>query len=144
MLTATSCCSRRLWRTQGIPLALASDRHGIVQRSRRAPQTLDEQRDGVRQPPQFGRALRALASQPILAQSPVAKGRSARLWGTLQDRLVGALRLAGASSAAAPTVRLAAFRPRCNARFGGPPARPGAASRPVAPALCVEGSRCFT
>ncbi|HLZ70219.1 MAG TPA: ISNCY family transposase [Dehalococcoidia bacterium] len=130
--------------SKGIPLALYSDRHGIFQRSPREPETLDEQLDGVRQPTQFGRALRDLAIQPILAQSPEAKGRIERLWGTLQDRLVGELRLAGASTAAEATALLTAFLPRFNARFGVPPALPGSAYRPVAPGLCVEGILCFT
>lgn len=130
--------------TKGIPLALYSDRHGIFQRSRRDPDTLDEQLDGRRQPTQFGRALHDLAIQPILAHSPEAKGRIERLWGTFQDRLVTELRLAGATTATETTTLLADFLPRFNARFGVPPALPGSAYRPVAPALCVEGILCFT
>ena len=82
--------------TKGIPLALYSDRHSIFQRSPQEPETLAEQLAGEREPTQFGRALGELGIQSILALSPQAKGRIERLWGTLQDRLVAELRLAGA------------------------------------------------
>jgi len=130
--------------TKGIPLALYSDRHGIFQRSPREPETLDEQLAGERQPTQFGRALRDLAIQPILAHSPQAKGRIERLWGTFQDRLVTELRLADARTTAAASTALAAFLPRFNTRFGVPAAQLGSAYRPLPPGLCVEGVLCFT
>jgi hypothetical protein len=43
---------------------------------------------------QFGRAMRELEVELILARSPQAKGRVERMNGTLQDRLVNALRRA--------------------------------------------------
>lgn len=43
---------------------------------------------GRRQPTQVGRALEELGIQLILAHSPRAKGRSERLWRTVQDRLL--------------------------------------------------------
>jgi hypothetical protein len=46
----------------------------------------------------FSRALSQLQIKLILANSPQAKGRVERLWGTAQDRLVKELRLAGAST----------------------------------------------
>ena len=47
-------------------------------------------------PTQFSRALSELDIELILANSPQAKGRIERLWGTAQDRLVKELRLAKA------------------------------------------------
>lgn len=44
---------------------------------------------------QFGRALKQLGIEHIPAYSPQARGRSERLFGTLQDRLVKELALAG-------------------------------------------------
>ena len=44
---------------------------------------------------QFGRALLALNIDIICADSPQAKGRIERAFGTLQDRMVKELRLAG-------------------------------------------------
>ena len=62
-----------------------SDRHGIF--------TKHDPEDG--QPTQFQRALGSLDITGIQALTPQAKGRVERLFQTLQDRLVKALRLAG-------------------------------------------------
>lgn len=117
---------------KGIPLALYSDRHGIFQRSPQEPETLAEQLAGEREPTQLGRALRELGIESILARSPQAKGRIERLWGTLQDRLVAELRLAGAACLEQANQVLWDYLPRFNARFGVPAAQPGSAYRPAA------------
>jgi transposase len=135
---------QQVLRAKGIPLALYSDRHGIFHRPPTEKETLDEQLAGERQPTQVGRALRHLGIELILANSPQAKGRVERLWGTWQDRLVTALRLAGAATPADADRALADFLPAFNARFRVPAAVDGAAYRPVAPELCVEGILCFT
>lgn len=46
-------------------------------------------------PTQVGRALKQLGIEHIAAYSPEARGRSERMFGTLQDRLVNELKLAG-------------------------------------------------
>jgi hypothetical protein len=58
---------------------------------------------------QFGRALLALNIDIICANSPQAKGRIERAFGTLQDRMVKELRLAGVSSIAAANAWLPGF-----------------------------------
>ena len=68
----------------GRPMAWYSDRHGIF----RAEDALDNP-----VPTQFSRALAELDIGLIHANSPQAKGRVERLWGTAQDRLVKELRL---------------------------------------------------
>lgn len=134
-------------RSQGIPLAVYSDRHGIFQRSPKEPDSLEEQLSGQRQPTQFGRALKELGIQPIFALSPQAKGRIERLWGTLQDRLVSEIRLAGASTVEEANRVLWDFLPRFNAQFSVPPAQPGSAYRqppadlPLEPVLCFKYQR---
>lgn len=67
----------------GIPLALYSDRHSIF--------TKNDPEDSV--PTQFERALLQLRIEPIRAYSPQAKGRVERLFQTLQDRLIKAMRV---------------------------------------------------
>src|SRR5271170_5175671 len=47
---------------------------------------------------QFGRALKQLGIEHIAAYSPQARGRSERMFGTLQDRLPKELKLAGIST----------------------------------------------
>ena len=71
----------------GRPLSLYSDRHSIFTTHK------DEDID----PTQFERACLQLDIESILALSPQAKGRVERLFQTLQDRLLKALRLAGIS-----------------------------------------------
>src|SRR5207244_4945 len=72
-------------------------------------------------PTQSGQALAALAIEAIYARSPEAKGRVERLWGTLQDRLVSELRLAGARTSAEANAVLERYRPVHNRRFAIPP-----------------------
>lgn len=128
---------------RGIPLALYVDRHGIFRKSTREPLSLEEELAGGRLPTQVGRALEELAIRPIYALSPQAKGRVERLWGTLQDRLVAELRLAGAATPEQANRFLAAFLPAFNARFGVPPAEPGPAYRPVPPDFDPDRVFCF-
>lgn len=80
---------------QGIPRALYVDRHSIY-RSDKAP-TAEQLLAGEEPPTQFGRSMQELDVRLIKARSPQAKGRVERMNGTLQDRLVKALRRAGIS-----------------------------------------------
>lgn len=134
---------REIIRSKGIPLALYTDRHGIFQRSPEERETLEEQLRGEREPTQFGRALRELGLPNIFALSPQARGRSERLWGTFQDRLVAELRLAGASTIEEANRVLWDFLPRYNTRFGVPAAQEGTAYREPEPTLCLDGVLCF-
>lgn len=55
---------------------------------------------------QFVRAIQSLGVESIAANSPQAKGRVERLFGTLQDRLVKELRLEGITTIAAANIFL--------------------------------------
>jgi len=79
----------------GLPRALYVDRHSIY-RSDKEP-TAEQLLAGEEPPTQFGRSLRELEVRLIKARSPQAKGRVERMNGTLQDRLVKALRRANIS-----------------------------------------------
>ena len=68
----------------GKPVAFYSDKHGIF----RVNSKDAAGGDGVTQ---FGRALLALNIDIICANSPQAKGRIERAFGTLQDRMVKSL-----------------------------------------------------
>jgi len=61
-----------------------------------------------------------------------------RLFGTLQDRLVSELRLAGITSIAAANAFLVDFLPRYNARFTVPASDPTNAFRPLDPARDLQ------
>ena len=81
---------------------------------------------------QVGRALKRLGIEHIVSYSPQARGRSERVHGTLQDRLVNELRVAGIGTVAAANRYLReSFLPDFNARFGRPPTDPAGAFVPV-------------
>jgi transposase len=129
--------------TVGRPEAVYHDRSGIFVHHDHERETVEEQLAGERAPRQVGRALAELGIASIAAQSPQAKGRIERLFGTLQDRLVAELALAGAATQAEAAAVLAEFLPRFNRRFGVPPAVPGAAYRPLPPGLEVRRVCCL-
>ena len=97
-------------------------------------------------PTQVGRALAQLGIELIAAYSPEARGRSERMFGTLQKRLPQELRLAGITDMAAANRFLKEiFIPRHNARFAIVPEAEGTAFVPFAGALkdilCVREER---
>ena len=76
-------------------------------------------------PTQVGRALAQLGIELIPAYSPEARGRSERMFGTLQNRLPQELRLAGMDEANRFLRQV--YLPEHNARFAVEPEEPGAA-----------------
>ena len=82
-------------RPHGLMASLYVDRDSIYRCEGVA--SLAEQLAGKAPQTQFGRAMEQLGVELILAHSPQAKGRVERMNGTLQDRLVKELRLAGIS-----------------------------------------------
>ena len=86
--------------------------------------------------------LAGLGIEPIAAYSPEARGRSERMFGTLQKRLPQELRLAGITDIAAANRFLKdAYLPRHNARFAILPEGEGSAFVPFASVL--EDSLCI-
>lgn len=79
-------------RAYGCPAALYSDRHSIFTKH----DTENEE------PTQFQCATESLGIATIQALTPQAKGRVERLFQTLQDRLVKAMRLAGIMTSTRP------------------------------------------
>ncbi len=130
-------------RSVGVPEAVYHDRHGIFLRAPQDRETLAEQLAGEREPTQVGRALRELGIASIAAHSPQAKGRVERLFGTLQDRLVGELRLAGAATLAEANAVVDAYLPHFNTRFAVPPTHADPAWRPLRPGTDPWQICCF-
>lgn len=113
----------------GLPLALYVDRAGTY-RSDREP-TPEETLRGEWPETQFGRAMRELDVELILAHSPQAKGRVERMNGTLQDRLVKALTRAGAATLEEGNRLLeASFLGKLNGKFAKKPKSDENAHRP--------------
>src|SRR6202140_3947078 len=81
---------------------------------------------------QFGRALHELNIDIICANSPQAKGRVERAFGTLQDRLVKELRLTGIDTIEAANEWLPTFMEDHNRRFAKPSKNSKNLHRPLA------------
>ena len=96
---------------------------------------------------QVGRALEQLGVEHIGAYSPQARGRSERMFGTLQDRLVKELALHRITSIEAANVLIReVFLPAHNARFAVKAAESGSAFTPIPGVnldeiLCVQEER---
>jgi len=96
---------------------------------------------------QVGRALEHLGVEHIGAYSPQARGRSERMFGTLQDRLVKELALHRITSIEAANVFIReVFLPAHNARFTVEAAESGSAFTPIPGVnldeiLCVQEER---
>jgi hypothetical protein len=97
-------------------------------------------------PTQVNRALKQLGIEHIAAYSPEARGRSERMFGTLQDRLVNELKLAGITTMDAANRYLQAYIPCHNTRFMVEPESDKSAYLPVAGfdianMLCIQEDR---
>lgn len=100
-------------RTEGLPMALYSDRASWAFVTSKAGGAVDKGRLT-----QVGRALRQLGIEHIPAYSPQARGRSERMNRTLQGRLVNELRVAGVRTLARANAYLRdVYLPQHNARF---------------------------
>lgn len=129
---------KQVLKAKGVALDLYHDRHSIFQDNSPKPWTIEEELAGRREPTQFGKALEELGITSIAAHSPQAKGRVERLNGTLQDRLVQELRLAGIQDIRAGNRFLPMYFKRFNARFAVKAEEPGLAYRPLDTSLDLE------
>jgi hypothetical protein len=128
---------RELVATHGVPWSIYMDQHGALKRND-DHWTLAEELRGAQDPTQVGQALQALGIEAIYALSPQAKGRVERLWGTLQDRLVSELRLAGAATVAEANTVLARYRLEHNRRFALPAQEPTPGWRALRPGIDLD------
>jgi hypothetical protein len=126
----------------GLPSSFYTDRGSHYFFTPKAGEPVDKERLT-----QVGRALAQLGIEHIPAYSPEARGRSERMFGTLQDRLAKELALAGLTSIeAANRFIREVYLPAHNARFARPAALPESAFVAADPALlrevlCVQDER---
>jgi len=131
-----------VFETHGVPSSLYTDRgsHYFVTPEAGGPV------DKINKT-QVGRALSHLGVEHIAAYSPEARGRSERMFGTLQRRLVNELRLAGIRDIEAANRWLQeTYLPRHNAELRKEPALPESGFVKVAherlvETLCIEETR---
>ena len=118
----------------GLPASLYTDRGSHYFLTPKAGEAVDKERLT-----QVGRALDRLGVVHIPAYSPEARGRSERMFGTLQDRLAKELELAGISEIeTANRFIREVYVPAHNARFAKPPAIAQSAFVTAAPAMLAE------
>jgi hypothetical protein len=128
--------------THGLFGSLYADRGSHYWITKAANQGIDEET-----PTQVKRALDQLGITLIPASAPEARGRSERMFGTLQGRLPQELRAAGITTMAAANRYLReVFLPAHNAAFRAPAAEPGTAfiayvGRDLADILCLQEDR---
>lgn len=127
--------------TEGIPMELYTDKRNVFQDQRGL--SVEDQLAGKERTSHFKAVLDNLGIQLIQADSPQAKGRVERLFETLQDRLVKALREADAQTLAEANQILRDYLPRHNHRFMKKAAQVGSAFVPWPPKLAPNELFCF-
>ena len=133
----------QVFTAHGLPSSLYTDRGSHYFTTPKAGEPVDKEH-----PTQVGRALHQLGVEHIPAYSPQARGRSERMFDTLQDRLVKELALAGITEVAAANVWLRdVYLPSHNKLFAKAAAQPetafvtGATATQLRDALCVSETR---
>jgi transposase len=115
---STFCGLFEVFVTHGLPCSLYTDRASHYFYTDKAGEAVDKDRLT-----QVGRALDRLGVEHIPAYSPEARGRSERMFGTLQDRLVKELELAGIRNIETANQWIReVYLPQHNARFAKPAA----------------------
>ena len=128
---------------KGLPASFYTDRGSHYFWTPKAGEAVDKARLT-----QVGRALKQLGIEHIPAYSPEARGRSERMFGTLQDRLPKELALAGVTTVEEANRYIRdVYLPEHNARFAKPAELPESAFvrvgdvRSLAECLCIEHQR---
>jgi hypothetical protein len=129
--------------THGLPSSLYTDRGSHYFHTPEADGAVDKGRLT-----QVGRALKRLGVEHIPAYSPQARGRSERMFGTLQDRLIKELAKTGLTAIDAANAWIRdVYLPAHNARFATPAALAeetafvAADPAQLAEILCIEEER---
>ena len=139
---------QRYIRDSGCPVSLYLDKHSTYKTTRQPD--LDELLRGEEAQTQFERAAKELGIEIIHANSPQAKGRIERAFGTLQDRLVKELRLGGVCTQEQANELLEKFIPQYNMRFSKMALREGNLHRRLPKGVkfsdifCIKAKRTIT
>ncbi len=131
---------KRYIRKYGLPLSVYLDKYKTY-KSTAKPTLQDELND--REPlSDFERALRELGVEVVHANSPQAKGRIERLFGTFQDRLVKEMRLRGIGTIEEANLFLEEYLPIYNRRFPVSPKESDNLHRPLGRGLDLDAILC--
>jgi len=125
----------------GLPMSVYLDKH-TTYKSTGKP-TIQDELKNTQPLSEFERALKGLGVEVIHANSPQAKGRIERLFGTLQDRLVKEMRLRGIRTIEEANGFLEDYLPWYNRRYGVCPKEKGDLHRPVDRGVKLEEILCI-
>lgn len=121
----------QILKNHGVPHSVYTDRHTIFVAPSSEKLSIEQQLAGIEAPiTQFGMVLKDLDIRHLKARTPQAKGRVERMWGTLQERLIIEMRLAGIRTIEEANAFLPLFIKRYNKRFAVPAKEPEVAYRP--------------
>lgn len=141
-LEANMAVLKTIIEKKGIPLSLYVDRDSKFITTRHGGLHVNIKRD--QQKTQMQRAWDELGINVIYAESPQAKGRIERLWGTFQDRLISELRLEGVCTLEEANRYLhTVFLPRHNKKFIRKPRVEEKAYRPIPQGMDLSQILCI-
>ena len=132
---------KRYIRTYGLPMSVYLDKHTTYKSTAKA--SIEDQLKDRPALSEFERALKELGVEIIHANSPQAKGRIERLFGTLQDRLVKEMRLRGIRTLQEANAFLEEYLPIYNRRFCVSPREGGNLHRPFGRGLDLDAMLCI-
>lgn len=131
---------KRYMEAYGLPLSLYLDKH-TTYKSTGKP-TVQDELNNTKPLSEFERALKELGVEVIHANSPQAKGRIERLFGTLQDRLVKEMGLRGIRTIEEGNRFLEEYLPSYNQRFAVFPRDKEDLHRPVGRGVDLDAILC--
>jgi len=132
---------KRYIKKYGLPLSVYLDKYKTYKST--AKPTLEDELNDVEPLSDFERALRELGVEVVHANSPQAKGRIERLFGTLQDRLVKEMRLRGIRTLEEANAFLEGYLPIYNRRFSVSPKERDHLYRPLGRGLDLDAILCI-
>jgi transposase len=132
---------KRYIKKYGLPMSVYLDKH-TTYKSTAKPSIQDELNE-VKPLSEFERALKELGVEVLHANSPQAKGRIERLFGTLQDRLVKEMRLRGIRSLEEGNHFLEEYLPLYNRRFSLSSVGRDNLHRPLAQGMDLDTALCI-
>jgi len=125
----------------GLPMSVYLDKHTTYKSTAKA--SIEDQLNDRPALSEFERALKELGVEVIHANSPQAKGRIERLFGTFQDRLVKEMRLRGIRTIEEANRFLEEYLPGYNSRFAVCPQEKDNLHRPVGRGVNLDAILCI-
>src|SRR4030043_805346 len=132
---------KRYIRAHGIPMSVYFDKHTTYKST--AEPSIEDEINGTEPLSEFGRALRELGVNLIHAHSPQAKGRVARMFNTLQDRLVKEMTLRGINTIEEANQYLKSYLSSHNKRFAVKPKEQNDLHRDIPRGLNIDKIICI-